>query len=124
MSVSLEQAEYILSVELERGFDYFFAYQRCCRSLLITNLSNSFENGFALTLEVNSKALEVDHDSPSLAGTPFSTAIVKEPISFQTPISIDDQMTYLTSHSAVFISGGTVDVNNMAEPRCCECLMP
>jgi len=55
----LQSADYTFEVNLDKGSDYIIAYQRCCRSILTTNIQND-ETGFAIQLELFSEALEVE----------------------------------------------------------------
>jgi len=55
VAIELEYGEFIMEYELtEPDKDYLFVFQRCCRSPLTTNISNSNDNGITLSTTISS----------------------------------------------------------------------
>ncbi len=121
----LESADYIYELDLDKGSDYIFAYQRCCRSELISNTQND-DTGFAIQLELFAAALEVVVNSPVVAGIPFYEAPLGENISYQLPIIQDTLTETATYFSSAFIAGGSFDAQgpNAGNVGCCDCVRP
>lgn len=118
--VLIEYGTYNARISLDHGSDYLIAYQRCCRSELITNLDEAGDLGFSLQLELTELALEKDLPSPSLTALPFTIAPLNSEFEFPLPLKVAPSITTDLSLSDFYIAGGSVQ----GATECCDCIMP
>jgi len=120
-SVSIEYGVYTTEITLAQGSDYLIAYQRCCRSSIISNLQNAGELGFSLQLEITSLALENDLPSPRLTELPFTIAPLNDDFEFKLPLQTAPNTIAQMGLTDFYVAGG----NFVQGPEdCCDCIRP
>ena len=104
---------------------YHIIYQRCCRSIQFSNVANLEETGFTIAIEINTKAQELENDSPQLNSNPLFE------ICFNVPFEIDFSATDSNADSLVYelchpITGGGPfgTANYPGDPSACDGVQP
>lgn len=72
VSRTIEQGEYSFKYNLPKiKGDYMFVFQRCCRTNVLSNISDPDEQGSAVSLIITESGQKVNSSSPNLVGNLF-----------------------------------------------------
>lgn len=126
VGIGFEYGEYIMEYELtEPDKDYLFVFQRCCRSPLTSNISNSAENGITLSATITIRAQELQNSSIEFDLFPqiFRKVNQEEDINMQVNSIDGDTLSFQLS--PVFLGGGLNGImGDMDAANACDGISP
>ncbi len=124
--VTIERGTYRFTVDLDHGLDYLIAFQRCCRSPVISNLVDLDESGIAIQLDLSAEALLEPYTLPHFGDIPLTLVKTGEFFQDSFDLRIDDGTSVELEFVQPRQSGGTFDTTGPGAGSlgCCECVKP